>query len=193
VRAVLEQTPYIVASDCFCRAERAQAGAPCRFPLHVCLALHTQRPEEDAELISTEQALEVLDAAEKTGLVHTVSNVLGGWDWLCNCCSCCCEFLRALTEWQTESAVVRNYRVALDQATCSGCGLCEDRCQVRAITMTRDVARVRTASCIGCGLCVTACPDGALQLQRLPESDIALPPRDHEAWEQERLRARDER
>jgi electron transport complex protein RnfB len=191
VRSVLEQTHYILLEDCFCRTERALAGAPCRFPLHVCLNLFaTEPPEGEGEVVSLEQALRILDEAEKAGLVHTVSNVRGGWDWLCNCCSCCCEWLRGYTEWQIETAVVRNYRVALDPATCTGCGLCVDRCQVGAIAMTGALAHVETATCIGCGLCVTTCPEGALQLERLPEPDITPPPSDRVAWEEERLRAR---
>jgi ferredoxin len=193
VRTILEQTPYIALSDCFCRMERALAGAPCRFPLHVCLNLHAVAPTaEEGEVISTERALRILEESEESGLVHTVSNVRGGWDWLCNCCSCCCEWLRGYTEWQIETAVVRNYRVALDAAVCSGCGVCEERCQVWAIAVTDELARVRGERCIGCGLCVTTCPEDALQLERLPEPDITLPPRDHDAWEDKRLRSRAE-
>jgi Na+-translocating ferredoxin:NAD+ oxidoreductase subunit B len=188
VRAVLEQTPYIVLSDCFCRTERALVGAPCRFPLHVCLNLHAVEPSaEEGEVVSTEQALAILDQSEEAGLVHTVTNVQGGWDWLCNCCSCCCEWLRGYTEWQIETAVVRTYRVSFDEAACSSCGVCEKRCQVGAISVAGGLAHVCASTCIGCGLCVTTCPEGALQLERLPEPHVTLPPRDREAWEQERL------
>jgi NAD-dependent dihydropyrimidine dehydrogenase PreA subunit len=190
VHAILEQTPFIALSDCFCRIERAHAGSPCRFPLHVCLDLRAERPEADAEVISTEQALAVLDEAERAGLVHTVSNVIGGWDWLCNCCSCCCEWLRGFTQWQIDTAVVRNYRAAIDETACTGCGLCEDRCQVGAIAVANEIASVWVDSCLGCGLCVTSCPEDALHLERLPEADIILPPSDHEDWEEQRLQQR---
>lgn len=191
VRAILEQTGYILLSDCFCRTERALAGAPCRFPMHVCLNLHAEEPQgEEGELITTEEALRILALSEEAGLVHTVSNVRGGWDWVCNCCSCCCEWLRGYTEWQIESAVVRNYRAVVDEASCSGCGDCLGRCQVGALGLTGDVARVDAGSCIGCGLCVTTCPTGALRLERLPEADVTFPPRDREAWEEERVRSR---
>lgn len=195
VRAIVEQTPWVVLTDCFCRVERAHAGSPCRFPQHVCLGLHPERPgdlPERSELLTREQALEVLDEAERAGLVHTVSNVLGHWNWLCNCCSCCCEFLRGLTHWEIDTAVVRNYRAVVDDAACTACGTCEDRCQVAAIEVGDRSAWVTTEHCIGCGLCVTACPTEAIELQRLPAADIVVPPHDHDAWEEERLRRRAE-
>jgi electron transport complex protein RnfB len=192
VRAILEQTPFIALSDCFCRMERGLAGAPCSFPLRVCLNLHATEPAAgDGEVISVECALRILEESEAAGLVHTVSNVQGGWDWLCNCCSCCCEWLRGYTEWQIETAVVRNYRAALDAAACSGCAVCRERCQVDAIAIAGGVAALNTARCIGCGLCVTTCPEEALRLERLPEPDITLPPRDQDAWEEERLSSRE--
>ena len=188
VRAILEQTRWIVATDCFCRTERALAGAPCRFPLHVCLDLHhSADPPQEGEIISTERALEILRGAEEAGLVHTVSNVQGGWDWLCNCCSCCCEWLRGYTEWRQDTALVRNYRVALDADRCSGCAACVDRCQVGALAVNGERASVDRERCVGCGLCVSVCPDEALRLERLPQPDITVPPVDRDAWEKARL------
>ncbi len=187
VRSILEQTTSIVVGDCFCRKERALAGAPCRYPLNVCLNLRGAQTT-DARTISTADALRLLDEAEEAGLVHTVTNVCGGWDWLCNCCSCCCMWLRGFTEWQIDTAVVSNYRVTIEASSCSGCGVCEERCPVAAISVADERARPRRESCIGCGLCVTSCPTSSLQLERLPEAAIILPPSDHEAWEDERLR-----
>ena len=34
-------------------------------------------------------ALAILDQAEEVGLVHTDSNVLQGFGYMCNCCGCC--------------------------------------------------------------------------------------------------------
>ena len=184
VRSILEQTRHIVLAECSCRTERGLVGAPCRFPLRVCLSLYADEPSAaEGEVISVERALRVLEECEEAGLVHTVSNVRGGWTWLCNCCSCCCEWLRGYTEWQIDTAVVRNYRVTLDEVACSGCGACEGRCQVAAIALAGELAEVRRETCIGCGLCVTTCPTGALRLERLPEPEITLPPQDHRSWE----------
>jgi electron transport complex protein RnfB len=189
VRAILEQTPHILLTACMCRVERTLAGSGCTSPVDVCLNLFREEPPAgEGEVISTDRALQILKDCEDAGLVHTVSNVQGGWDWLCNCCSCCCEWLRGYGEWGIESALVRNYRAVVDVTSCSGCALCAERCQVKAIEASGAPAVVEAGLCIGCGLCVTSCPEDAMKLERLPEPDLTLPPRDREAWEAARLR-----
>jgi electron transport complex protein RnfB len=190
VRAIIDQAGTVVLSDCFCRLERAKEGEPCRFPLHVCLNLHATAPPDGVGVISTEEALAVLAEAEEAGLVHCVSNVAGGWEWVCNCCGCCCEFLRSITEWNVDRAVVRNYRAVVDADACSSCGICEERCQVAAIDVdgAAGTAVVDAVRCIGCGLCVSGCPDEAVTLRRLPEPDITVPPADWDDWEDRRSR-----
>jgi Na+-translocating ferredoxin:NAD+ oxidoreductase subunit B len=193
VRAIIAQAGSVVLSDCTCRLERDKVGETCRFPLHVCLDLHAEERPGRAGAISKEEALAVLDESEKVGLVHCVSNVAGGWDWVCNCCGCCCEFLRGLNDWQVDRAVVRNYCAAVTAGACTGCGVCEERCQVGAIgvagetTATPGIAVLDETRCIGCGLCVSGCPEEAVVLERLPEAAVTLPPADWDAWEQERL------
>jgi Pyruvate/2-oxoacid:ferredoxin oxidoreductase delta subunit len=190
VRAIIAQAGTIVLSDCFCRLERAREGEPCRFPLHVCLNLHATAPVDGEGVISREEALAVLAEAEEAGLVHCVSNVAGGWEWVCNCCGCCCEFLRGITEWDVDRAVVRNYRAVVDAEACSSCGICAERCQVSAIAIADEggAAVVDAVRCIGCGLCVSGCPDEAVTLRRLPEPEITVPPADWDDWEDRRSR-----
>jgi len=188
VCAIIEQAGSIVLSDCICRLERAKVDERCRFPIHVCLDLHAEARPGREGVISKEDALAVLAESEKAGLVHCVSNVAGGWEWVCNCCGCCCEFLRGLNDWQVDRAVVRNYRAVVDTDACTGCGVCADRCQVAALDVTGAAATVDEGRCIGCGLCVTSCPEDAVTLERLPEALVTLPPADWDAWEDERLR-----
>ncbi len=39
---------------------------------------------------SGKEALALLERSEQIGLVHTVSNVMEGVGYICNCCGCCC-------------------------------------------------------------------------------------------------------
>jgi Na+-translocating ferredoxin:NAD+ oxidoreductase RNF subunit RnfB len=64
----------------------------------------------------------------------------------------------------------------VDEACCIGCGECEERCQMEAISLTDDeIARIDTARCVGCGVCVATCGSEALTLKN--REDIIEPPR----------------
>jgi ferredoxin len=188
VRALLLEAKSFWVQDCICREQQAQLDRPCRFPTHVCLSFSSSGRPGD---ITQEEALAILEQAEKDGLVHTVSNVMAGHNYICNCCSCCCGILRGITDYGLKNSVAAaNYYAVVDAAACQGCGTCVDRCQVHAIALVEGVAVVDLERCIGCGLCVSGCPDGVPVLVRKEEAEIVTPPADFAAWERERLRNR---
>jgi Na+-translocating ferredoxin:NAD+ oxidoreductase RNF subunit RnfB len=192
VRALLLEGKAFSVRDCICRKEQDLLGRrSCSFPLHNCLSLSlTPRPARPEDT-SQEEAVAILDQAEDVGLVHTVSNVRAGVNYVCNCCGCCCGILRGITEYGLEHSVAAaNYLAAVDPDTCTGCGTCLDRCQVGAMSLQGETALADPKRCIGCGLCVTGCPAEAVTLKRKPEEQIVHPPADFAAWERERLGSR---
>jgi ferredoxin len=78
---------------------------------------------------------------------------------------------------QPASIVSSPYIAVHDDAICSGCGTCIDRCQMEAITVPNGVAEVDLDRCIGCGLCVSTCDTGAMTLVRKPESEQRFIPK----------------
>jgi electron transport complex protein RnfB len=193
VRALLGRASSFRLETCVCRLQQDETGTRrCDFPLEACLWFSYAETADDASAVSHDQALAVLDEAERVGLVHTVSNVASGIGYVCNCCGCCCGLLRGINEWGVEHSVAQaNYFAEIDPLVCTACGACEERCQVDAIAVTDDGVRVvRRESCIGCGLCVTGCPDEAARLRRKPENEIVAPPATRGAWERVRLKAR---
>jgi len=52
--------------------------------------------------------------------------------------------------------------VYVDEARCTGCGLCTDVCPTGAISVVDGVARVEQSLCRECEACLSACPNGAL-------------------------------
>jgi electron transport complex protein RnfB len=191
VKAILLSNKTFSVRDCICRAQQEQVGRRCDFPLDICLSFSSrERPPRPGD-ISKEEALALLDKAEEIGLVHTVSNVMKGVGYVCNCCGCCCGILRAFTEFGVENSILAaNYYAKIDPDVCVGCGICIDRCQMKAIIEEQGVAVVNLEECIGCGLCVTGCPNGAARLQKKPEEEIVHPPEDFAAWERERTTSR---
>jgi NAD-dependent dihydropyrimidine dehydrogenase PreA subunit len=189
VRALLLGAQAFSVRDCICRRQQdLTVQRSCSFPLHNCLSISlTARPARPED-IGKEQAVAILDQAEEVGLVHTVSNVLAGVNYVCNCCGCCCGILRGITEYGlAHSVAAANYVASVDPDTCSGCGVCVERCQVGAMSLPDAAAVVDAKRCIGCGLCATGCPTEAVTLRRKPEDQIVHPPADFAAWERERL------
>src|SRR5665647_3965984 len=85
-------------AECACRVSMGN----CDKPREVCLVFGTfgqflvERGK--ARQIDQQQALQVLDLAEESGLVHTCNNSQDEFAVLCNCCSCCCTILRGLPD-----------------------------------------------------------------------------------------------
>ena len=69
------------------------------------------------------------------------------------------------------AAVASPFVAALDTGLCVGCGTCQDRCQMDALTMADALAVLNTDRCIGCGLCVSTCSGKSLVLVRKPEAE----------------------
>ncbi len=192
VKALLLSAKRFNVRDCICRVQQDMLGTrKCDLPLAVCLSFGTTDGPTRAGDISQEEALRILDLTEEVGLVHTVSNVMEGLNYICNCCGCCCGILRGVTEFgAAESIAHANYYAVIDPDECMGCLTCMERCQVDAISLQDEYAVVDREKCIGCGLCVTGCPDHVAKLERKPDDEIVHPPADFTTWEEDRLRSR---
>jgi len=192
VRKLIESCKTFAVDDCVCRKQQDMLGnRKCDFPIHNCMRFSKfERPPREGD-VSKEEALALLEETERIGLVHTVSNVVEGLNYMCNCCGCYCGILRGVTDFGLKNSVaVANYYASVDADSCTGCGLCERRCQVKAISLKEGVASVDRDKCIGCGLCASGCPVGAATIQLKPEEERVEPPRDYRVWEDDRLRNR---
>ncbi len=166
VKHFIENAKSIALADCACRVS---VGA-CDRPKDVCLifdgAAEFLVSRGFARPINVKEGMEVLDRAERAGLVHTSNNSADRANLICNCCPCCCTVLRGRTQLRHPHAFEPSrFEASVRSADCTGCGLCaEDRCPMKAIEIRADVAHVDPGQCIGCGLCVTACPTMAIDL-----------------------------
>jgi len=179
---ILEQNAAkIVVTDCICRKSAALVDQGCGKPLEVCFMFGSMAQyyldHSMGRRIELEEALDLLTKAREAGLVTqpaSSQNPTG----MCNCCGDCCGPLSALNHHPKPSEIVfSNYFAQVDADACTGCGLCEERCQMGAIALTADdVAGIDLDRCIGCGLCVTTCPEEALSLIQKPEEQLKTPP-----------------
>ncbi len=179
-RNIIQEQQKIVVAPCICRKEHRITGEGCEKPLESCLVFGTgaQFYEENGlgRPITREDALKILESAEKSGLVLQPSNAQKVVN-ICTCCGCCCQILKNLKRLpDPANYVASNYFAVLDQEACTACGTCVERCQMDAVQMDEASAVIIQNRCIGCGLCVPTCPEEAIRLQRKPEADRATPP-----------------
>jgi H+/Na+-translocating ferredoxin:NAD+ oxidoreductase subunit B len=169
-REIVRKQEKILVADCICRKEKNLIGEGCNKPLETCLifgggASFYERYGMGRQ-ISVDEALSVLDTANRAGLVLQPTNAQEATN-ICCCCGDCCGVLRTVKLYPRPADLISTPFIAqVDDDMCTSCGVCETRCQMEAIDLEEGVCMIKTERCIGCGLCVTTCTTGALSLQR---------------------------
>lgn len=167
--------------DCICRKEQHLLGKGCNKPLESCLSfgIATERNKRlnRGRIIDRSEALDILNRAEKAGLVLQTGNARKAL-YICTCCGCCCGVLRSIkNDIKPAGRVSSPFRAVYDPSDCSVCEICIDRCQMDALSVDDGILNLNTDRCIGCGLCISTCPTGSLTLQRKPEHEQSYVPR----------------
>ena len=176
----VQDAQTITVSVCYCRHEKRLLDRGCQYPDDVCLQLgpfaEFVKNRGFGKEISKTEALEILKKSADAGLIHTSSNTQERIDFICNCCTCCCGILQGVSLFNAPVRTVSsNYQAVVETDTCSGCGECVERCQMKAVALEDDVATIDPERCIGCGVCVYHCPTEAMTLTA--RSDFVEPPR----------------
>ena len=199
IRAYVESSagPF-AAMDCICRHGRELLGEKCAQTSlkENCLTLGVAAREMvrigQGRAISREEMLDLLDAADKEGLVLQPENTKKPL-FVCCCCGCCCAVLTSAKRLpQPAEYFSSSFQAEADADLCDSCGVCQSRCQMDALLNSGadgdGKMRVDRERCIGCGLCVTTCPSGALRLVENPRRKV--PPDDTKALYMQLLQER---
>jgi ferredoxin len=124
-------------------------------------------PDRPTRRVTVEEALAALRRSHDAGLVH-MAYVFKGEDkpqLVCSCCTCCCHTLGGIVGHGITTQVLTSKLIAEDDdANCTGCGRCVERCVLGARKMVNGVKRYDASRCLGCGLCATTCPTGAIKM-----------------------------
>jgi NAD-dependent dihydropyrimidine dehydrogenase PreA subunit len=193
VRDMVRRATDITVHECGCR-EKYQN---CDRPLLTCLrAVWVGKVDTSDEKtgghenqihISAERAIEIMDEAEESGLVHTLLNAaqMGNSITICSCCPCCCYLLNPVLEVGKVHKLIEpsRFRAVIDEEKCQGCQTCVERCHFDAIEMRKVPgskklkAFVINENCLGCGVCVLKCPNNAIRLETArPPAHIPMRP-----------------
>ncbi len=170
---------YIRSSDgpfavinCVCRQASDLMGKHCTHSSNreTCLMIgdfaSATAASGDARRLSRDEMLELIDRADAEAMVLQPQNNRNP-RFICCCCGDCCEVLTNVKKLPKPAEYfVTNYYAVVDPELCTACGICETRCQMDAVRIQEDAARVDLDRCIGCGLCVSTCPTGAATLEK---------------------------
>jgi ferredoxin len=175
----LDEASFMAVAHCPCRQIKKYVGEGCEHPIERCMHFGSMGryivEQGMGREISKNEALQILRDATEEGLVHVCDNVQGSLRTICNCCPCCCGFFQAKLVNGLDTLSRSNYVARVDADACIGCGTCEDRCPVNAVTVVDDIARVDADVCIGCGVCTPTC-SGEDAIRLTPREEIKPPP-----------------
>jgi Na+-translocating ferredoxin:NAD+ oxidoreductase subunit B len=178
-KIVNETNESIAVANCICKEGEALLGKPCKQTkdIEVCISFGATAylDRGQARTISKEECLDILDRAEREGLVLQPGNSLQPF-CICLCCGCCCGVLTAAKKYDKPSElIVHNFYADVKNEACNGCSVCVKRCQMDAIGIEDKKAVVNLDRCIGCGLCVTTCKNEAMYL--IEKKKKTVPPK----------------
>ncbi len=175
-------TPKLYAVvPCSCRNAAKLGGKPCKrtdesFCITTGILARSVVDSGVGQEVSLEELMEVMEKAEKEGLVHETFNLQDTAIFMCNCCSCCCGFLKSVKELHNYGSITKsNFEPIIDEKTCTLCEDCMEICPMGAIyhhwphnkDLTDDMMIIRQELCIGCGVCASNCPSGAISLKKV--------------------------
>ncbi len=166
---VIDTANCITVGTCYCRHKAEHLGKACDMPQDVCLtfngAAKTLSKHGIAREISKEEAMRILEKVRKLGLVQIGDNVQTGVNWICNCCSCCCEAIQGYKRLGYMPKVNSNFQPVIGD-DCTLCGVCIEKCPVDAIRKGKGKVNVEIDVCFGCGVCSRFCPSDAIEMKR---------------------------
>ena len=159
----------ISVADCICRKEARLVGEGCGRPMETCLSFGTAAEyyieNGLGREVTADEAIRILEEADKAGLVHAGVNTKHLSN-ICNCCPCCCASMKGITTRGYDKHRYLNalFEAVIDEEECVGCEDCVERCPVGAIDV-EEAAVVDRDKCLGCGLCAGICSSEAITLR----------------------------
>ena len=180
MREIVKKTSKsIQVANCVCKEGEAILGKPCKQTkdIEVCLMFDAKNylDRGKARTITKDECMEIINRAEREGLVLQPGNSLQPF-CICLCCGCCCGVLTSAKKYEKPAELIaHNFYAKVEEELCTGCAICVNRCQMEAIQIENKKAIIDLYRCIGCGLCVTTCKKEALKL--MGKTKKTIPPK----------------
>jgi ferredoxin len=176
---VIKTATHIGIGICYCRHKMEHLGKNCDAPMDICMTFNASADSLTRHGIARKadaiEGLDLLQKARDSNLVQFGENVREKVNFICNCCSCCCDALIAARRFGFLHPVhTTNYIPFIHAENCNGCGKCVSLCPVEAMSLVsandpgkpqRKKARLEQEICLGCGVCLRGCDKNAIELK----------------------------
>ena len=172
--SIINDSASFAVSTCSCRHHSLHLDKACSAPLRTCLSFgrsaDTLSSHRLAERIEKNEAMDILSACKDANLCQIADNVQSEVSFICNCCGCCCGFLRGIKTFDIRNGVMASqWTASIDSSACNGCGRCSRLCPLEAVYMESGESKEKKAHldatlCLGCGICQHNCPQNAITM-----------------------------
>ncbi|MBU2510187.1 4Fe-4S binding protein [bacterium] len=180
---IIKTASHIAISMCYCRHKMLHVGKACDAPMDICMTFNVTGSalirHGHARQADVSEGLDLLKAAWEHNLVQFGENNRQGVNFICNCCSCCCEAMIAARKFGVMQPVhTSNFVIQSKTNECKGCGKCVDSCPIEALTLVsannkekpkQNKVLIDQQLCLGCGVCIRNCKNNALILEKRKE------------------------
>lgn len=178
VREVVSKSAAIVRLPCACRWTIDKSDLRCCYGItyhpdswikHLDMSYFGKPPDDLLESISSEEAIRQMEDIEDKGAIHTIWTFMTPFiGAICNCTVKDCIAMRTYAGISVETIFRAEYAAVVDKDACTGCSICMETCQFKAIDSVyesgRYIAIIDAYKCFGCGLCRNTCDAGAISL-----------------------------
>jgi NAD-dependent dihydropyrimidine dehydrogenase PreA subunit len=165
VRGILEASHSIALIDCICRRYRGIKDRKYCLALGGYGDYCERIPNSGVEELDVDKAMGLVEKFDARGLYHSVwvfkTPFVGG---LCNCSTSC--FGYTWVKKGIEQAMLKGHYVPVtDHGKCTLCGECVDACLFSARRISGDEVGIIPEKCMGCGLCESRCEEKAIRME----------------------------
>jgi len=145
----LEKYDTFCAMVCSCRrSQRVRGEGVGDIEGYMCIGVgdiaeFLVESGKDAYYITREEAMEIIERAERKGYVHQITNI-DGEDrivGICNCSPGSCYAIRTSQLFNTPNMSRSAYRAHVDAAKCVACGKCVEVCPAGAAKLGQKLCR----------------------------------------------------
>ena len=178
IRELVMKADTIVRMPCACRWTISHTEARCCYGISFSpdawykdldMSYFGKASGEGLETVEREEAIHQMEHLEEKGAVHTIWTMMTPFiGAICNCTLHDCIAMKTLSGIKVDTMARAEYVATVNENSCTGCGLCREKCQFEAIGDRQDAgnffAAIDADKCFGCGLCRAACSAEAITL-----------------------------